>query len=205
MPKLDGTHIVSRLTDRLADLVSGKDVALRDIKALLTEEQIAKIDEAWEEQKTHRKEQIKAGEDKVVAIKKKTKREIYINAYKLALVEAQSSERDAYKKRANKAAARAAKIYLVSYFAERDDGKDVWQAHSAATNELKRAHLAMAEEKRLTRRDKEVRALEEKIMVEIRKKMSANEVEQIELFEEHKRLLKKKKTKGVDAAGQARR
>jgi hypothetical protein len=33
MPKLNGTHLPERLTSRLADLKSGKEVAARDIKA----------------------------------------------------------------------------------------------------------------------------------------------------------------------------
>jgi hypothetical protein len=50
MPKLNGTHLPSRLAERLADLQAGKEVAARDLKALLNDEQIAAMDAAWAEQ-----------------------------------------------------------------------------------------------------------------------------------------------------------
>jgi hypothetical protein len=55
MPRLDGTHLPGRLRERLADLKSGKEVAARDIKALLSDEQIAATDIAWEVQQDLRK------------------------------------------------------------------------------------------------------------------------------------------------------
>ena len=50
MPKLNGTHWPERLAERLADLKADKEVAARDIKALLTDEQIAEMEAAWAEQ-----------------------------------------------------------------------------------------------------------------------------------------------------------
>jgi hypothetical protein len=44
MPKLNGVQIADRLRSRLEELRSGKEVAARDLKALLTEEQIAAMD-----------------------------------------------------------------------------------------------------------------------------------------------------------------
>ena len=51
MPKLDGTHLPERLEQRLADLKEGKEVAIRDVKALLSDEQIAAMD-AWHSPKS---------------------------------------------------------------------------------------------------------------------------------------------------------
>jgi hypothetical protein len=55
MPKLDGTHLPQRLAERLADLKSDKEVAARDVKALLNEEQIEAMDAAWQHQQALRK------------------------------------------------------------------------------------------------------------------------------------------------------
>ena len=44
MPKLDNTHIADRLRERLADLKSDKEVAAREIKALLNKEQLKAFD-----------------------------------------------------------------------------------------------------------------------------------------------------------------
>lgn len=63
----------------------------------------------------------------------------------------------------------------------------------AAKNELKRAHLEKVETARMTARDKEVWALEEEMLAEIRKNMSDNEKEQLEILEEHEQALTKNK------------
>ncbi len=47
MPKLDGTHLPERLAERLADLKADKEVAARDVKALLSDDQIAAMEAAW--------------------------------------------------------------------------------------------------------------------------------------------------------------
>ncbi len=55
MPKLNKIQIADRLSEKLDDLRNGKVIAARDLRALLTDEQIATIDEAWAEQQALRK------------------------------------------------------------------------------------------------------------------------------------------------------
>ncbi len=55
MPKLNKIQIADRLIEKLDDLRNGKVIAARDLRALLTDEQIATIDEAWAEQQALRK------------------------------------------------------------------------------------------------------------------------------------------------------
>lgn len=50
MPKLDKIQIADRLRVRLEDLRNGKEVAARDLRALLTNAQLAVLDDAWAEQ-----------------------------------------------------------------------------------------------------------------------------------------------------------
>ncbi len=50
MPKLDGTHIAERLQGRLDEMQRGEDIAARDLRAVLTDEQVAAMDAAWAEQ-----------------------------------------------------------------------------------------------------------------------------------------------------------
>jgi len=56
VPKLEATHLPPRISARLADLKAGKAVSIRDIKALLSDEQIAAMEAAWQEQQELRKE-----------------------------------------------------------------------------------------------------------------------------------------------------
>jgi hypothetical protein len=46
MPRLNGTHLPGRLAERLANLKSGREAAARDIKALLSDEQVAPMEVA---------------------------------------------------------------------------------------------------------------------------------------------------------------
>jgi len=204
MPKLDGTHLPQRLAERLADLKEDKEVAARDVKALLSDEQIAEMDEAWEEQQSLRKIKRARTKEEERELGWKTKREIYIEAYEKALSEANEDIGDALDKRLERAEVRAARIYLDTYFAARDEGKEAYQAHLAANNELKRAHLAkvdVAQTDAMTRRRDELDAMEDAIRAEIRKKMTPEELEQLEMLEEHERELDKGRGKAGGRAG----
>ncbi len=187
MPKLDGTHLPQRLADRLADLVAGKEVAKRDIEALLNDEQKAAMDAAWQHQQALRKVKRARTKEEEKELGWKTKREIHIEAYENAVKEAEEYVGDAFEDRLRKAEVRAAKIYLDTFFKARDEGKETYQAHLAANNELKRAHLERVENERTNARDKEVWAMEDAIRAEIRKNMTPEQLEQLEILEEHER------------------
>ena len=189
MPKLDGTHLPQRLAERLADLKSDKEVAARDVKALLNEEQIEAMDAAWQEQQELRKIKRARTKEEERELGWKTKRDVYIEAYEKALIEADEDVGDAFEDRLYKSEVRAARIYLDTFFAARDDGKDTHQAHLAANNELKRAHLAKVETIRMNARDREVWAMEDAIRAEIRKNMTPAELEQLEILEEHEKAM----------------
>jgi hypothetical protein len=204
MPKLDGTHLPQRLADRLADLKTDKEVAARDVKALLSDEQIAEMDAAWEEQQALRNVKRARTKEEERALGWKTKREIHIEAYEKALMEANEVVGDAFKERLEKAEVRAARIYLDTYFAARDEGKESYQAHLAANNELKRAHLERVENSgndEMSRRHREMEAMEDAIRAEIRKNMTPEELEQLEILEEHEKAVAKGMGKTGGRAG----
>ena len=55
MPKLNKIQVADSLREKLDDLRNGKEVAARDLRALLTDEQIVAMDAAWSEQQALRK------------------------------------------------------------------------------------------------------------------------------------------------------
>ena len=204
MPKLDGTHIVGRLSERLADLKADKEVAARDVKVLLSDEQIAAMDAAWAEQQALRKVKRALTKEEERELGWKTKREIYIEAYEKALSEAKDEEPDAYLERIEKSKVREARVYMDSYFAARDEGKEPYQADLAAKNELKRAHLARVENSgndEMSRRHREMEAMEDAIRAEIRKNMTSEELEQLEILEEYEKAVAKGRAKTMGRAG----
>ena len=168
---------------------------------MLNEEQIEAMDAAWQEQQELRKIKRARTKEEEQELGWKTKRDVYIEAYEKALIEANEDVGDAFDDRLRKSEVRAARIYLDTFFAARDDGKDTHQAHLAANNELKRAHLAKVENIRMNARDQEVWAMEDAIRAEIRKNMTPAELEQLEILEEHEKALNNAEAKTRVRAG----
>ena len=141
MPKLDATHIAERLRSRLADLEAGVEVAAKELRALLTLEQIAAMDAAWAEQQELRKVAKARTEAEKQALGWKTKRDIHIEAYKQAVAESNKNILAELQKMQDQAEIRQAKIYLNALGKALDEGYDNEKAKSIANNELTRAGL----------------------------------------------------------------
>lgn len=198
MPKLDGRHLPERLADRLADLIAGKEVAVRDIKALLNDEQIAAMDAAWEEQQALRNGKRARTKEVEKALGWKTKREIYIEAYERAVKEANDGFLDEYERLQRQAEVRRSRIYLDSYFAARDAGKPDYVAQNLANNDLTRAGLQRLDGQVVghqSKRDREMWEMEQQILQRARSEMSPEELEQIELLEEHEKAVRENRKK----------
>lgn len=196
MPKLDDTHLADRLKKRIAELEADKEVATKDIRAVLTEEQLAAIDTAWTEQQLLRKGKRARTEQEQLALGWRTKRDIRLEVLRQALVEAEDNLVDAYKKKQKKAEARAGKIYFDTLYEAIDEGKPRSQAANWANNELTRAKLNRVDGARvnsMSKRDREVRELEAKLKAEIKKNMTKQELEQQEILREHEASLKQRK------------
>lgn len=191
MPKLDGTHLPQRIVERLAELKAGKEVAIREIRALLNEEQQKEMDAAWEHQQELRKGKRARTKEEEKELGWKTKREIYIEAYERAAKGANEDELDALKKKLRDKEIRVAKIYMDEFSRAMESGKTGEQAKAAARNALTRAHLQEAESKRVEKRDAEVWAMEDALRKQIRNNLPEEErkmLDELEMQEKGKRL-----------------
>ena len=198
MPKLDDTHLADRIRKRIADLEADKEVAAKDIRAVLTNEQQAAIDTAWAEQQLLRKGKRARTEQEQQALGWRTKRDIRLEVLRQALELAEDNLVDVYKKKLKKVEARAGKIYFDALYEVIDEGKPSSQAANWANNELTRAGLNRLDGARVSsvsKRDKEVRELEAKLKAEIKKNMTAAELEQQEVLETHAASVKQRKKK----------
>jgi hypothetical protein len=176
-------------------LRQGKEVAARDLRALLTEEQEAAMDAAWEEQQALRKKKRARTKEEEVAFGWKTKREIHIEAYEQALKQADDEILETFEQLQRDAKVRQARIYLESYSKAIDAGKTEEVAKSLANNDLTRAGLNRIDGQRVgyqSKRDREVWEMEQQILGRIRSEMTPEELEQIELAEEHEKALREK-------------
>ena len=158
MPKLDNTHIADRLRERLADLKSDKEVAAREIKALLNKEQLKVVEAEKAKQKKLKKEKIARTKEQQKEFGYKSIREIYIEAYEKAIDEL--DEVGAWDKKLRDVEVRQMRIYMDSISEALKDGKTQEQAKSIANNNLTRAGLARMDGQRvnqyLNKRDKEI-------------------------------------------------
>jgi hypothetical protein len=195
MPKLDGIQIVGRLHGRLEELREGKEVAARDLKALLTSGQVAAMDAAWAEQQLLRKQKRARTKEEEAALGWKTKREIQIEAYERAIAEADDGMLDTLEEHQRKDQVRQARIYLDSYFKATKEGKTPDVARNLANNDLTRAGLKRVDGQVVgyqSKRDREVWEMEQQILGRIRSEMTPEELEQLELAEEHEKALREK-------------
>ncbi len=202
MPKLDGTQIADRLQGRLEEMRRGKEVAARDLRALLTAEQQAAMDAAWAEQQELRKKKRARTKEEEVALGWKSKRDIHIDALIAAINEALANELAAWEKRLHDAEVRQGRIFFDELGKQLDAGLDMRSAKIKANNALTRAGLRRMDGQAiglqgLTKRDREIRAMEDAILQKAESEMDDYEREQLELLREHeKAVLENRKKRG---------
>jgi hypothetical protein len=163
VPKLNNIHIADRLGKRIAELEAGEEVAAKDVRALLTDEQMARLDAAWQEQELLRKAKRAVTEEQKQALGWKSKREVRLNAFTQALAELDGNVLQSYKELQDQAHVRQTRIYLDMYFEARKNNVDKIPAAGRANNALTRAGLARidgASINQISKRDKEVREME---------------------------------------------
>jgi len=88
MPKLDATHLFSRLVIRLEQLEAGEEIAAKELRSLLTTKQLKELDDAWKKQQELRKGKRARTPEEEKALGWKTKREVRIEVFKDAIAAA---------------------------------------------------------------------------------------------------------------------
>ena len=198
MPKLDGTHLPQRLRERLADLRAGKEVAARDIKALLNDEQIEAMDAAWREQQELRKGKRARTKEEERALGWKSKREIHIEVYEQAVTAADDGLLQELDRLQMEATKRQMRIYMDTMAEASTAGKDKTTAENLANNALTRAGLRRMDAQQVlyrSKRDREIREMEQQIQQKLRNEMTPDELEQLEIWEEHEKAIRRKARK----------
>jgi hypothetical protein len=198
MPKVKDVYLSERIRKRIAELEAGDEVPAKDIKAVLTDEQLADIDAAWAKQQVLRKGKRARTEQEQQELGWRTKRDIRLDVLRQALKEADAGVLRALQEELKQSELRQSKIYLRSYFEAMQEGKPRNQAANWANNELTRGGLNRVDGARvnsMSKRDREVRELEAKLKAEFKKNMTAEELEQQEILREHEASVKRHKKK----------
>jgi hypothetical protein len=188
MPKLNDTHLPERLKEAIKQLEAGVEVEAKKNKTLLNAKQQKELDDAWTKQQALRK-QHKPPKTEVEKKKLgwKDKREVRIDTYKQALADLEEDIFDIHLKQLAKEEAKATKAYLKGYFGA-TDGQD---KDSAGKIAVQRAGFKVSSGTSMSKRDLEVRRIEEKLLKQFEAEMTDEEREQLELLRETEKAERK--------------
>lgn len=187
MPKLDNTHLSTRIERELERLKNGNALVVRNVKAVLSAEQWSAMEAAWSEQKQLHRGKRPRDEDQRKKLGMKNKRRIYIEALEKALAAANANATNFLRRAQTDAARRQIEIYTDAVKRMREQAKDMHVARNYANNELTRAGLNRLDRARrgMNRRDREVHDIEEQLRACFRGEMTADELEQEKMLERH--------------------
>lgn len=186
MPTLDGTHILERLVQRLAQLEAGEEIAAKEIRSLLSPEQQKELNDAWAAQKLLRTQQRARTEDEKKALGWKSIRELRIEVYKKAVKTAWTNINAEFEMLNKKANVRQTRIYFDAFNEAKKLDKDDQTAKNWANNELTRAKLRRMDGQivsYMSKRDKEIFEMEAALRESIRSSITADELEQQAMIE----------------------
>ena len=193
MPKLNVTHLVGRIQERIEQLERGDALEARDINALLTKEQQQELKDAWTVQQALRKihKPPKTNEE-AQKIGWKTIREVRLEIYKQALQEAQDGVGDGMEKLLHQSEVKAARVFLNAYFNAKE-GTSKWSAGNIA---LRRNGFNRIDGQNFSNGDKRSREMnewEDSMREKMDADMSAEEKEQLELSREYDKAIAKRR------------
>lgn len=177
MPKLDKTHLERRIRDQIEKLESGKDIILRDVKAVLSKASLTKIDVEWEKQKQLRKAHRPRNSAEKTKLGWKEKRDLYLDALNAELSDAKEGMAEAWRHKVEQANVRQAKIYFEALNEAEQRQMTPQSAKSFANNELTRAGLRRMDGQEVghaNKRSREMAELEDTLR---RRGLTAAEIE----------------------------
>ena len=194
MPKIDGTHILQRLTERLAQLEDGEEIAAKEIRSLLTPEQLQELESAWEEQQELRKAKRARTVEEEKELGWKSKREVRIEVFKKAIATAWENIDKVFDGLKHNAEVRQGRIYIDTLNEALKAGVDEQVAKNLANNKLTQSKLKRLDEQIVRSksvRDEIVNKMEDALRARFLSEATAEELEQLKLSEEHDKMGRK--------------
>ena len=193
MPKLNVTHLVGRIQERIEQLERGDALEARDINALLTKEQQQKLKDAWTVQQALRKiHKPPKSNEEAQKIGWKTIREVRLEIYKQALQEAQDGVGDGIEKLLQQSEVKASRVFLDAYFNAKE-GTNKWSAGNIALRRNGFSRIDGQSYSYSNKRDREVNEMEDSLRERMEDDLSAEEKEQLELSREYDKAVAKRR------------
>jgi hypothetical protein len=160
----------------------------------LNEQQQKQLKEALAQQqqlkKTHKRPKTQEEKD---AIGWKEIRDVRLGIYKQALEELSANVVDDIKELQRQREAKAARVFMDAWSKAGKEGKVGNSALSAGNIALTRAGFGTPQSSMLTKRDREIRALEEGLLKQFESELSSEQKEQLDLVRDHEKVVKKRR------------
>jgi hypothetical protein len=194
MPKLNNIHLPERIQEHIAKMERGEEVEAKKDKTLLNEQQQKQLKEALAHQQqlkiTHKRPKTQEEKD---AIGWKEIREVRLEIYRQALLELNQNVVADIKELQRQREAKAARVFMDAWSKAGKEGKVGNSAISSGNIALTRAGFTPQGSIGLTKRDGEIRALEEGLLKQFESELSSEEKEQLDLVREYEKVVKKRK------------
>ncbi|OJI06014.1 hypothetical protein [Polynucleobacter sp. MWH-Adler-W8] len=194
MPKLNVTHLVGRIQERIEQLERGDALEARDINALLSKEQQQVLKDAWTKQQALRKiHKPPKSNEEANKIGWKTIREVRLEIYKQALQEAQDGVGGGIEKLLHQSEVKAAHVFMDAFSKAKDEDKNAWSAGNIALRRNGFNRIDGQSYGYSNRRDREVKEMEDSLRERMEDDLSAEEKEQLELSREYDKAVAKRR------------
>jgi hypothetical protein len=194
MPKLNATHLPERIREVIKQLERGEEVEAKKNETLLNDEQRKALDDAWAIQqvlrKTHKPPKT---EEEKQQLGWKDKREVRIEIYKQALTELDKNVVNNIRELQRQREAKANRVYMDAWSKAIKEGKRGASAQSVGNIALTRAGFSPSHSVGLSKRDREIRDMEDALLKQFEAKASQAEKEQLAILKEHEKALEKRK------------
>jgi hypothetical protein len=186
MPKINNVHRFDRLKEILKKIKNSENVEIRDINNLLTDEQEQELKDMWTDEQANRKNKSYSKEQW------QDKRALRIKLIERVIKELDDNLLNEIEQLQYQREVKAARVFMDAYFEAADNNENKW---SKANIALQRAgFLPVGRAVRsLSKRDIELRKMEENIRKRFEAEMTEEEREQLELLKETEAAEKKSK------------
>lgn len=186
MPKINNVHRLDRLKERLAQIERDEEVDIRDINNLLEKEQQQRLKDLWTDEQAKRKNKSYKKEEW------KTKRDFRIAVLKEAINQIDDNLLNELEQLQYQREVKAARVFMDAFVEAKENEQNAW---SKANIALQRAGFRPIDRNvnSVSKRDREIRQIEEELIKRFEAEMTEEEREQLELLKETEAAEKKSK------------
>ncbi len=194
MPKLNNTHLPQRIQEHIEKMERGEEVEAKKDKTLLNDAQQQSLKDALAHQqqlkKLHKRPKTQEEKDKIGW---KEIREVRLEIYRQALQELNRNVVADIRELQRQREAKANRVFMDAWSEAIKEGKRGASAQSVGNIALTSAGFTPSHSVGLSKRDREIRDMEDALRKQFEAQASDEEKEQLAILKEHEKALEKRK------------